>query len=154
MYYANQLATFDLTRLDPGWVRYVNMAGLDQAARSRFGLGVAGYRMLSPFKTTRVRDDAPDHIKAAAEVAKSIATAAPNWDIHPATRSVAFLTRYGAINDNCGNLMLEAFTQEQLTELAASKQIFSIPVKKSHVNNYQHWTANMAYVENPANNIF
>ncbi|POS82290.1 hypothetical protein EPUL_006584 [Erysiphe pulchra] len=47
------LASFDLQKIDPSWVQNVPAKNISQEAINRFGLGVAGYRLVSVFNIVK-----------------------------------------------------------------------------------------------------
>jgi hypothetical protein len=160
------LASFKLDDLDPTWVRNVAVKGLGQEAQSRLGLGVAGYRICSVFNLvvpdkravllkaraknsgggTEVDIDevAPDRADAVF-VAQSFMAAGPCWDFHPATRSANIISKYGNINKNCANLILDVYTEETIARLVKSKKLFEKPVFDESHTQYRTWSRDMAY---------
>lgn len=138
-YYAELLATFDLGKLDPAWARYIPQPDLSQEARSRLSLGVAGYRMLGPFKLLRPVKGLRPAMVAAYEFAAGMAYQDPMWSIHPATRDAGILSTYGPLNSNLGNLMLEVFSYAELSSLVSSKALYKIPTFDATARNYENW---------------
>jgi len=139
-YYVDMLCSFEPGKFDPKWIRHVRFSSFGQEVLSRFGLGVAGYRMFSPFKIFACREDAPQNIKTAAAFARNVSTHNPTWGIHPITRAPETLSRRGNLNKNLGNLILEAFTTEQIDQMVANKAIFAKPVHDPLHRNYTQWT--------------
>jgi len=137
--YVARICTFEPSKFDPKWVRYINFSGFGQESLSRFGLGVAGYRMFAPFKLYPARADIDQTLLSAYNFARNVAIARASWEIHPLTRAPAVLTKRGNLNKNLGNLMLECFTQEQLKEMADAKIIFQIPTKEANHREYKQW---------------
>jgi len=150
--YVNMIFGFEPEKFGGGWIRHISFTGFGDEAINRFGLGVAGYRMFSPFKLLRVREDAPDYAKTAATLARQIAIAPPSWTVHPVTRDPAILNALGNLNKNLTNLMLECFSTEDLNRLAASKILYAPPVRIDGVENYKSWGA--SYTLSPNDNIF
>jgi len=140
-HYVNLICSFEPEKFDKSWVKTVNFRGFGQEAVSRFGLGVAGYRLFGPFKLYKPRDDYPVELQPAVKFATSVATAAPTWDIHPATRDPSVLTKRGNLNKNLSNLILEVFTEEQIDEMVSTKVLFKKPEKEAGSRNYLQWTA-------------
>jgi len=138
--YARRLASFHLNKIDPAWMKYIPIGDLGREAISRFGLGVAGYRYLAPFKLLPCRGDVPANIRRAYDVARGMALSPPSWQIHPATRDPQILAVYGPLNGNLCNLMLECFTADQLATLVATKAIFELPQHQPAHVNYRTWT--------------
>jgi len=149
---AEYLSSFSLENIDPSWVRHIDLSGLSQESLNRFGLGVAGYRMAAPFKLKN--PDHPDATKRAAaiEVAKSIATSVPDWDFHPSTRNAAVLVKYGNVNQNLGNLILDVYKQETIDEMVKVKILFKTPDRNIAHSNYTTWDSTMKYA--PTTKIF
>jgi len=137
--YVATICSFEPQKFDPGWVKYVKFANFGMETISRFGLGVAGYRMFAPFKLYTVKEGLPLNILRAVSFAEKVAKHPPTWDVHPLTRNPAVLTNRGNLNKNCANLMLEVFTKEQLDEMVQSKVLFSYPVRDPTNTNYTQW---------------
>jgi hypothetical protein len=142
-YYMNLLSSFDLSALNHTWIQYIQWSQVSLESMNRFGLGVAGYRSFQPFKLLAVKNDASVEAKRAAELAKAIATAPPDWKIHPITRDPNILTSLGNLNKNLGNLMLECFTQEQLDSLKSNRVIYDIPSMDVRHTNWRTWSTEM-----------
>lgn len=140
-HYVNLICSFEPEKFDKSWVKHVNFRGFGQEAVSRFGLGVAGYRLFGPFKLYTPKDDYPGYLKDAVIFATKIATSAPTWDIHPATRDPSVLTKRGNLNKNLSNLILEVFTDEQIDEMVTTKVLFKKPEKEAGSRNYLQWVS-------------
>lgn len=145
-HYSQLLCSFEISKVNPAWIRHYDVRGLGQEAQSRFGLGVAGYRMTAPFKNYTVTKPISDELKQAVALAKLIATEDPNWDFHPATRSGNTLQRYGNVNENMGNLIIEVFTKEQIAEMVKNKILYTEPVPKPSHRQYKTWTPSLHVV--------
>jgi hypothetical protein len=140
--YISRICSFEPQKFNPSWVKYVEFSNFGQEALSRFGLGVAGYRMFGPFKLyTPVQDLSPE-IKAAYDFARKVSMAPPSWDVHPLTRNVNILTSRGNLNKNLNNLIMECFTDEQIAEMVTAKVLYKTPVKEPNYRNYLTWSEN------------
>lgn len=137
--YVERICSFEPQKFDPAWARYVQFQGFGREVLSRFGLGVAGYRMFGPFALYKPVDDLSPELQSAFQFAKKIATQAPTWDLHPLTRNPTVLTKRGNLNKNLNNLLLECFSDEQLKEMVAAKVIYAYPVKEPTHRNYTQW---------------
>lgn len=137
---SNYLATFDLNSIDPNWVRHVPTVGLSKEAESRFGLGVAGYRLCSVFNHYKPDKDLDDNLLESVEVAKSFLDAGLDWDFHPATRSANLLSKYGNINKNCGNLILLCYQENTIKKMVAAKKLYAVPEEDPSHGNYLQWS--------------
>jgi hypothetical protein len=138
--YVSKICTFEPSKFDPKWVRHIKFDGFGQEALSRFGLGVAGYRMFGPFKLYAPKPDMDPNLRPAFEFAKSVATSRATWDIHPLLRSPNILTKRGNLNKNLGNLILECFKQEDIDEMVKSKILYQVPVKEPSHKQYTQWS--------------
>jgi len=152
IFYARRLATFELNRINPGWVRHIRLTNLGTEAMNRLGLGVAGYRALSPFRFITRPANLPQNRERAYDVAMSMVNAPANWDFHPATRSPRLLTQYGPINQNLFNLALDIFTTQDLQELVDARILYQLPVRNPAVTNYRAWE--VLYQAPQGSNIF
>lgn len=139
--YVETVCTFAPQKFDPAWVKFVKFDNFGQEVLSRFGLGVAGYRMFGPFKLYTPKPNLPPNLQAAYDFARNVAVTPASWDVHPLTRSPDVLTARGNLNKNLGNLMLDVFTEADLKEMADSKIIYAIPTREPAHRNYLTWTA-------------
>jgi hypothetical protein len=137
--FVDRICSFAPEKFDPHWAEYVNFKNFGQEALSRFGLGVAGYRMFGPFKLyTPISTLTPEQ-RNAVNFAKKVATAPASWDVHPLTRNPQILTARGNLNKNLGNLILEVFTDEQIEEMVQAKVLYQKPTKEPAYRNYLQW---------------
>jgi hypothetical protein len=139
--YTQLICSFEPQKFDPKWAQHVNFAGLGQEVLSRFGLGVAGYRLFGPFKLYNPKKTMDLALANPVEFARTIARSEPSWAIHPLTRSPATLTKRGNLNKNLGNLILDVFTDEQIDEMVASKILFAKPKREPTCREYLQWQA-------------
>lgn len=139
--YINILCSFSAQKFNPAWAKYVSFENLGQEALSRFGLGVAGYRMFGPFKLYTPIANLTPELRSAYEFARKVATSAPTWDIHPLTRNPVVLTSRGNLNKNLNNLILECFTAEQISEMVTAKVLYKTPEREPNYMNYKTWSA-------------
>lgn len=139
--YVDRICSFDPSKFDPSWVRFVNFASFGQEALSRFGLGVAGYRLFGPFKLYEAKSGIDANLTNAVSFARSVAMAPASWDIHPLTRNVNVLTKRGNLNKNLGNLILDVFTDEQIKEMVGAKILYGTPQREPAFRNYLTWSS-------------
>lgn len=139
-YYIEMICSFAPQKFDPAWVKFIDFSGFGQEVLSRFGLGVAGYRMFGPFGLYAPRSDMPLTLQPAFAFARKLATSAASWSIHPLTRAPSVLTIRGNLNKNLGNLILDSFTEEQINEMVEAKILFKKPIREVAHRNYLQWT--------------
>jgi len=138
--YMDRICSFEPQKFDPAWVQAVSFSKFGQESLSRFGLGVAGYRLFGPFKSYSVKEGLSDEIMNAVSFAQAVSSSPATWDIHPLTRAPAVLTKRGNLNKNLGNLILEVFTDEQIDEMVKSKLLYAKPTKEPTCRNYLKWS--------------
>jgi hypothetical protein len=138
-HYLTLVAGFDIAKMDHKWIKEINMNDLGDEFRNRAGLGVAGYRMFGPFKSYTPMQGIAANLVSAVNVARQIATAPPDWDIHPLTRNPIILSNLGNLNKNLGNLILEVFTEAQITQMIDAKMIFQKPRVEPTHRQYRTW---------------
>jgi hypothetical protein len=138
--YVEQICSFEPQKFDPAWARHVTFEGFGQEVLSRFGLGVAGYRLFGPFGLYKTKDDISQDLLPAVTFARNVAKAPASWDVHPLTRNPNILTNRGNLNKNLGNLILDCFTTEQIEEMVKAKIIFAVPTREIAHRNYLQWT--------------
>jgi hypothetical protein len=139
--YVERICSFSPQLFDPAWVKFVNFSGFGQEVLSRFGLGVAGYRMFGPFGLYSPKPDMDAGLASAFEFAKKVSVAPSSWSIHPLTRSANVLTARGNLNKNLSNLILECFSEQDIAEMVASKIIFAPPTHDPAHKQYKQWAA-------------
>lgn len=139
--YVEQVCTFTPQKFDPGWIRYVSFTSFGQEVMSRFGLGVAGYRMFGPFGLYSPKAGYDPSLAPAVEFARTVAKAPASWNIHPLTRSPNVLTARGNLNKNLGNLILDVFSDDQIAEMITSKTLYGRPQREAAHRNYKTWSA-------------
>jgi len=141
-HYVDMICTFAPQKFDPSWARYVHFTGFGQEVLSRFGLGVAGYRMFGPFGLYAPRNGLPTNLQTAFSFARKVATAPSSWNVHPLTRNPNVLTARGNLNKNLGNLILDCFTDADIDEMVKAKILYAKPVRELSHRNYLTWTDN------------
>jgi len=139
--YIDRICSFPPQKFDPRWARSIKFNNFGQEALSRFGLGVAGYRLFGPFKIYQPKSNLDSSLADAVKFARSVAEAEPTWAVHPLTRDPTVLTKRGNLNKNLGNLILEVFTDEQIDEMVNSKMLFAKPTREPSYKNYLTWAA-------------
>lgn len=138
--YVETICSFEPQKFDPKWARHVRFQGFGQEVLSRFGLGVAGYRLFGPFGLYDPKPDMAANLRPAFEFAKKIAQSPASWEVHPLTRNPDVLSRRGNLNKNLGNLILDAFTDENIAEMVKAKILFAKPEREPTHRNYYQWT--------------
>lgn len=140
-YYVEMICSFEPQLFDATWVKFITFRSFGQQAVSRFGLGVAGYRLFSPFGAYDPKPDMDPSLRPAFDFARAVSKAKMSWNIHPLTRDPNILTARGNLNKNLGNLILDCFTAEQIQEMTASRMLFRVPDRDANHKNYKTWTA-------------
>lgn len=138
--YVSKICSFEPSKFDPKWVRYIKFEGFGQEALSRFGLGVAGYRLFGPFSLYNPKQGFPVELTPAIEFARSVATARASWDVHPLLRSPNILSARGNLNKNLGNLILDVFSDEDIDQMVKSKILYQKPVREAAHLQYKKWS--------------
>jgi len=151
-HYANLLSTFQLRKIDPAWAKFIPLKELGRECVNRLGLGVAGYRLLNPFKLLPKPDKLTKEQEIYYGVAISFISQPASWDIHSATRDPNVLSLYGPLNANLGNLALEIFKKEDLERLVSRKSLFKLPIFDESATNYKSW--NTLWVTSGTSQIF
>lgn len=139
--YVETICSFAPQKFDPAWVKFVEFQQFGQEVLSRFGLGVAGYRMFGPFGLYQPKENLSPALMESVNFARTIAKAPSSWAIHPLTRNPNILTSRGNLNKNLGNLILDVFTEEQIAEMVKSKILYKKPEREAAHRNYLTWSA-------------
>lgn len=137
------LASFDLSCIPTGWIRYIPWHLFAPEIKQRLALGLAGYRSLGPFKIEPCRADAPQEVVEAYEWVRAIASQPPDYQILSATRSAKLISQLGSWNKALANLSLLCFTDVQLDEMVANKILFKKPVRDARADTWRTWAANV-----------
>lgn len=140
--YVERICSFEPQKFDPAWARYISFANFGQETLSRFGLGVAGYRLFTPFGVYDPKPDISQNLMNAFNFARTVARAPNTWNLHPLTRDPNILTIRGNLNKNLGNLILAVFTDEQIDEMVRSKMLYAKPEHQPTQKHYLTWAAN------------
>lgn len=138
--YAAKLASFELSKMSHRWIEYINWTTIGAEAQNRFGLGVAGYRMFAPFKLYTAKSGASAEAIRAYEWARHVATQPADWSIHSVTRDPNILQHFGNLNKNLANLILECFTEAEITEMVANRVLFAAPTRDPRHTNWRGWS--------------
>lgn len=140
---SQSLASFPIEKVPIGWVRLIKVGGMAQAIKQRLALGLPGYRMFGPFRFYPCRADATAEAKAAYDWVVEIVRKPLDWALFSPTRSPEIIAKLGSLNMSLSNLMLECFTDEQITEMMKPtvKIIFKKPVYDPRGNGWKNWTA-------------
>jgi len=137
--YVETICSFEPQKFDPAWARHVKFEGFGQEVLSRFGLGVAGYRLFGPFALYSPRPDMDESLRSAFAFARKVATSPSSWDVHPLTRKPDVLRMRGNLNKNLGNLILDCFSEEDIEEMVKTKILFAVPVRDPGHRQYKAW---------------
>ncbi|KAJ5426130.1 hypothetical protein N7465_001200 [Penicillium sp. CMV-2018d] len=148
------VASFPLQHLDPAWwVKYIKLQEIGHEAMSKFGPGVAGYGLASIFNTYEPdkykgeqAKDKPIWLDSAICVAKSFRDAGLCWDFHPATRNPNILTKYGNVNKNITNLILDSYSPKTINELMENRKLPMQLIRDPLHSEYKSWTVDKKYV--------
>jgi len=138
-HYAELICGFEITKFDPSWIRYYKSTSMGREAISRFGLGVAGYRMCGPFKFVNPDTDEAKFHSDSIEFVQYIARSVPNWCIHPLTRDVGFLSAVGNFNDNLNNMILDCYKKETIETMVKDRMLYTYPERKLRNNEWKAW---------------
>ncbi|POS81895.1 hypothetical protein EPUL_006525, partial [Erysiphe pulchra] len=134
---AMYLASFELIKLNNEWVKQIKPLTLNVEAANRLGLGVAGYRLVSVFNlilptkyysddpkvNEALKETRPPWLEVSLKVMQSFKNAGPCWDFHPATRDPNLISKYGNINKNATNMILDCYTAETIKLLLDGKKL-------------------------------
>jgi hypothetical protein len=141
-----ELASFNLRNMGTGWVRHIQWDLMAPAVRQRLGLGLAGYRMLGPFKSYQLRAGVPAEVTAAFNWVRDIATSPLDYSILSATRDPVLISRLGSWNKALGNLILLAFTPADIADMVTNRIIFATPVRDPRADTWRTWATGAAVI--------
>lgn len=138
--YSAILASFDLARLNPSWVRHVELANMGQEAQNRLALGVAGYRVPAAIVYIPWHDNLPPNLLAAANAVKRFVRRGMTWDCFSGTRSGEFLDAVKNFNKNVENLLLDIADHDHIQYFVTHKMLAVNPTRREQYKQYQSWT--------------
>jgi hypothetical protein len=143
---AHTLASFELPRIGMEWLRRIEWGRLPVEVQQRLALGMAGYRLFTPFRLLRPRANASPEALAANQVVQSLMASGATWDIFPPTRNPIISSNFGSLNKCLESLMLHIFDAAQIQELVGGTMniLFRMPVDDKRYHGWKNWT--MAHV--------
>jgi len=136
------LSSFKIECVPLTWVKSVPLHRLPAEVQQRLAVGIAGYRTLAPFRFYPCMANAPEEVKRAYEIVKTLACQPPTWEVFSATRSPQMIAASGPLNKNLEHLMTKCFTPAQLTEMSSNdvKILFRMPVADIRATQWKSWT--------------
>lgn len=137
--YANRICSFDLMKIDWRFIRLLPWNEISQEATNRLGLGLAGYRMLSPFKHYPADKTLTAAEENAIKIAITMATAPADWAIHAVTRSADFIQQFGNLNANLKNLITRAYSAETIEMMVVNKLLYERPTFDARHQQFLSW---------------
>lgn len=132
------ICSFDIKKIDPSWIKYVNYQDFGLEALSGLVSSVAGYRLFAPFRHYDL-DLAPLFTRNAVTFAKAVATKPPTWAIHPVTRSTSTFWKRGNLEKELGNLILDAFSEEAIENMIKERVLSERPRREPSAYRYLTW---------------
>lgn len=135
------LCSFEIQKVPKEWITELEWSDMAQSVQQRLGLGLAGYRLLGPFKLFPCKADASREALAAYEWVKNLASQPFDWALHSATREAALISKLGSFNKALTNLILECFTEDQIKVMIDGQvKILSVqPVRDPRANTWISW---------------
>jgi len=138
---ASGLASFNLGSISPLWIREIQWSQFAAPIRQRLGLGLAGYRSLTPFKMYECRPNASVEAKAAFDWVRRITQAPADYAILSCTRDANLISKLGSWNAALGNLSLECFSKEDLAEMESVRILYQIPTRDPRADTWRAWVS-------------
>jgi len=138
--YVQDIASFDLRLIRHDWVRHIDLQQLDDPAKNRFALGIAGYRLAAPFAYMAIRDTASAEARTSALAVRAFLRRGLMWEVFSGLRSPRFLEVVKNFNCNLENLMMECFSDEDRDGLVARGALFALPTEHPEFAEYKTWT--------------
>lgn len=139
--YIQNIASFDLVKMDARWIRFVTIVNIGQEVSNRLGLGVAGYRILSAIFADEHKYQQGHGLDVPLSGLRKLYRLGPVWDVHPITRSANFLNIVKNFNANLNNMLLILYDDAYLTQLKDLKFIFDKPIYNPRFNEFRSWDA-------------
>lgn len=138
--YVQKIASFDLSKMDPQWIKYIKVNNLGREAQNRLALGIAGYRLPAALSIMQFREDAdPEDVRAANAVIRFVRNGL-TWDCCAVTRSQRFLERVRNFNANVGNLIIRCAQRDTIDRFVRQKILFTAPEYQDRFQEYRTWT--------------
>jgi len=138
--YVEQVASFDLARMNPAWIRHVTLTNLGVEAQNRIALGVAGYRVPAAVVFLPWHDNLPPNVLRAARAVRLFVQRGMTWDCYSGTRSPEFLDRVKNFNKNVENLLLDICPGRYLAYARKTKMLAVRPRRRPQYQQYLSWT--------------
>lgn len=146
-FYADRICSFDLMKIDWRFIRLLPWGEISQEAINRLGLGLAGYRMLAPFKHYPVDRTLTPAEENAVKIARIMATSPADWSIHAVTRSADFIQKFGNLNANLKNLISRVYSTESIDMMVANKLLYERPAFDARHQQFLSWPQHIDLTE-------
>jgi len=137
--YAATVASFEIRRLNPSWIRHIRINNLSQETQNRLALGVAGYRVPAAIVYLPWHDRLDANILRAAQAVRRFVRRGMTWDCYSGTRSPAFLDAVKNFNKNVDNLLLDIVPAEYLAHAVTTKMLAVAPARRPQYMQYLSW---------------
>jgi hypothetical protein len=136
---AESLASFQLNKIDPRWIKEIDWSGAGAEFKQRLSLAVAGYRILGMFKVFRPKIDATEEEVAAYNWICNLARHPTDYNIMSATRSSTLIDRLGPWNKNLYSAIAQIFSVADIQEATALKILPAQANLDVRTNNWRTW---------------
>lgn len=135
------LCSFEIQKVPKEWIKHLAWGDMAQSVQQRLGLGLAGFRLLGPFKMFPCKENATPEAKAAYKWVSELAVQPFDWALHSATRDPALIAKLGSFNKALTNLVLECFTEADIAlMISPTVKILSVmPVRDPRANGWISW---------------
>lgn len=133
------LASFPLSKIDPGWIKVIDWGTAGPEIRQRLGLSLAGYRLLGMFKNYRPKSDADRIEKDVFKYVREIAHMPLDYSILSATRQPSLVAKFGPWNKNLTNAILSIFSQADIADAVKHKVLSVMPKPQRNAENWRSW---------------
>jgi len=135
------LCSFDIMKIPLDWLKSVAWNRLPIEVRQRLSLGMAGFRLFTPFKILTPRNNISEQAKKAHDIVLALIRSGPTWDLFPPTRSAVVAARFGSLNKALESLMVNVFEDSDLAKITGGdlKVLFRKPVDDLRFQGWMSW---------------
>jgi hypothetical protein len=124
------LASFDLRKVDPAWVRFVDWSVLPKTLRNRLKMGIAGYRMPGAIKCLAAPSSKSDDAQKNYRWIVDLLDRDPLWAVFPPTRDDSGVNYFKDFNYECAAFIWAWYTPAQINVMVREHVLFAVPPKK------------------------
>jgi hypothetical protein len=124
------LASFDLRKVDPSWVKYVDWSVLPRKLKNRLKMGIAGYRMPQAIKCLSAPASQSEDAQRNYRWIVDLLARDPLWPVDPPTRNESGVNYFRDFNYECTAFIWAWYSPAQINVMVRERVLYAVPPKK------------------------